>query len=103
MGDTTQAAHVIGKLRLSATTAKKPIGGKSNLPAPVAAALAVPADQRNDAQKAEIAKYYRTIDGDLVRMTAELGVRGPVGDPRLMGAQDLVWAMLNSPAFLFNR
>jgi len=96
-------AHVIGKLRLSATTAKKPIGGKSNLPAPLAAALAVPADQRNDAQKAEIAKYYRTIDGDLVRMTAELGARGPGGDPRLMGAQDLVWALINSPAFLFNR
>ena len=24
------------------------------------------------------------------------------GDPRLIGAQDLVWALINSPAFLFN-
>ena len=27
----------------------------------------------------------------------------PPSDPRVLGTQDLVWALLNSPAFLFNR
>jgi hypothetical protein len=26
----------------------------------------------------------------------------PPNDPRLIGAQDLMWALLNSKAFLFN-
>ena len=52
--------HQIGKFRLSVTTSPNPAGIKS-IPGNVQAALAVAAEQRTEAQKNEIAAYYRTI------------------------------------------
>jgi hypothetical protein len=51
------AQHVLGKFRLSATSAKNPQGGPK-LPDDVRAALAVAADQRNDAQRGLLSDYY---------------------------------------------
>jgi hypothetical protein len=48
--------HLIGRLRLSVTTAPHPVRADP-LPAEVARALAVPAGRRTDAQKAELARH----------------------------------------------
>ncbi len=51
------AQHVLGKFRLSATTAKNPLGGPK-LPDDVRAALAVAPDKRSAQQRDRIADYY---------------------------------------------
>jgi hypothetical protein len=73
-------------------------------PAAIAAVLAVAADARTAEQKAELASYFRSLDGELAqlqRLAAEAAKQPEAY--RLLGAQDLAWALLNSPAFLFNR
>ncbi|HEX3725661.1 MAG TPA: DUF1549 and DUF1553 domain-containing protein [Pirellulales bacterium] len=95
--------HSIGKFRLSLTGAKRPIQALS-LPAAVAAILAVPADKRSDAQRNELAAYYRSLDADWIRLNQALASSAELlKNQRLSGAQDLAWALINSPAFLFNR
>lgn len=95
--------HELGKFRLSATTAKQPIG-MAPAPANIAAILAIPADKRTDAQKTELASYFRSQDAEYARLTQAVAQHAnDRANARLMGAQDLVWALLNSPAFLFNR
>jgi hypothetical protein len=93
--------HNIGRFRLSLTTAKKP-ALMDTLPPAVANALAVPAEARSDTQKAELANYVRSTDSEYARMKQEAARQVQQGDKRLLGAQDLAWALLNSPAFLFN-
>jgi hypothetical protein len=93
--------HNIGKFRLSATTAKGPIL-LNGLPDAIAQILSVELPKRTEAQMAELSKYYRSLDTDLARLQQAVDDFGKPGDKRLLGAQDLAWALLNSPAFLFN-
>jgi hypothetical protein len=53
-------SHTLGKLRLSATTASRPVR-LSLLPDRIVKILAVPAAARTPAQKTEMARYYRSI------------------------------------------
>ncbi len=95
--------HSIGKFRVSVTTAKRPID-RPPLPANVAAILAVAADQRNDAQRAELTAHFRSLDAEWVRLSKAVAIAAEQQkNQRLTGAQDLAWALINSPAFLFNR
>ena len=75
------------------------------LPQPVADILAVPADKRTPEQQAALLKYYReTVDTELVarqKALADHVAKAP--QARLLGAQDLAWALINTPEFLFNR
>jgi hypothetical protein len=48
--------HLIGRLRLSATTSSPPLT-VDTLPDPIAQVLAIPGDKRSDPQKAELAMY----------------------------------------------
>jgi hypothetical protein len=93
--------HNIGRFRLSATSTKTPIR-VDPLPDNVSALLAVAREKRSPEQKAQLAQYYRTIDADVRRIKDELARHPLPPDVRLIGAQDLAWALLNSPGFLFN-
>src|SRR5262249_36585532 len=54
------AQHSVGKFRLAVTTAADP-HGLLGLPAAVRDALALAPEKRTDAQRKELAAYYRTV------------------------------------------
>jgi len=92
--------HTIGKFRVSATNDAQPKladGVAANL----RALLAIPADKRTDAQKAELRNTHRSRDGEYLRLAGTVASPPPV-DKRVTGAQDLAWALINTEAFLFN-
>jgi hypothetical protein len=93
--------HNLGKFRLSVTNHPQP-ALRDQLPANVLQAIAVPVEKRTPEQKAAAANYYRGIDGELQRLQLELANAPAPVEPRLMGAQDVAWALINSPGFLFN-
>src|SRR5205814_1703166 len=65
--------HLIGRLRLSVTTAPRPLSaGATGLPEAVEAARAVPAEKRTDRQQAELALFVRgrRIEQDLAALPA---------------------------------
>ncbi len=98
----TGKEHNIGKFRVSITTTKPPVLLQGQVPPNITKALDVPADQRTPEQKAAVLNYYRSIDQELSRLQRRVGEFVVPADPRTMGAQDLAWALINSPAFLFN-
>jgi hypothetical protein len=94
--------HLLGKFRLSASTSKRPIRLQGE-PSNVTRLLAIPPEKRSAAEQAELMQHYRSLDPELTRLS--LAVAQHANDrvnARLLGAQDLVWALINSPAFLFN-
>lgn len=95
--------HTLGRLRLAVTTSAPPLAPEGP-PAEIAAILAIPAAERSAEQAQKLAEYYRALDGDLQRLTAQAAtaMQNPQAY-RLTGIQDLAWALINSPAFLFNR
>jgi Protein of unknown function (DUF1553)/Protein of unknown function (DUF1549) len=95
--------HLLGKFRLSVTDGTRPIG-RARLPEAVAAAVAVPKDQRSEEQAATIAAHYRSLDPDVARLTDQVkSAAEQMKNARTLGIQDLGWALINNPAFLFNR
>jgi hypothetical protein len=93
--------HNIGKFRLSYTSKKPPIT-LTGPPEAIVKALAVPADKRTPEQKAVLANAFRALDGELPRLQQDLAAYPRPTDKRLLGAQDLAWALLISKEFLFN-
>jgi hypothetical protein len=93
--------HSIGKFRLSLTTAKGSISLEGP-PDAVARLLVIEPAKRTAGQKAELTRYFRGQDAELARLTQALADLGPPADRRLLGAQDLAWALINTPEFLFN-
>jgi hypothetical protein len=95
--------HALGKFRLSVTDGARPLT-KSKLPEPVAAALAVPGEKRSAEQTGLLAAHYRSLDTEHARLTSELQkATEQAKSARAIGVQDLAWALINNPAFLFNR
>jgi len=95
--------HLLGKFRLSVTDGTRPLT-RPKLPDAVTAALAVPKDQRTDERAAAIAAHYRSLDSELTRLAAEVKTAADqMKNARALGIQDLAWALINNPAFLFNR
>ena len=94
------SAHVIGKIRLSVTTDKNP-KLTSPLTAEQIAMLETPEEERTPKQKAKLREMYLAQDKEYSRLAAE-AAEVPPSDPRVLGAQDLTWVLINTPAFLFN-
>ncbi|MCS6865347.1 MAG: DUF1553 domain-containing protein [Gemmataceae bacterium] len=93
--------HTIGKFRLSVTTDTNPRLQSPLTPQQVAA-LDTPEEQRTAEQKNLLRQMYLAQDKEYQRLAAA-AADVPPSDPRVVGAQDLVWALINTPAFLFNR
>src|SRR5262249_8905167 len=93
--------HNLGKFRLAVTTSKTP-QLRNALPENILAAIQVQLDKRTPEQKALVTNYYRGQDAELKRLQQSLAESPKPASPRLLGAQDLAWALINNPAFLFN-
>jgi hypothetical protein len=94
------ANHTIGKFRLSVTTDPKAKLGTPLTPEQIAI-LETSESERTAAQKERLRQMYIAQDAEYQRFAAE-AAKIPPADARVLGAQDLVWALINSPAFLFN-
>jgi Protein of unknown function (DUF1553)/Protein of unknown function (DUF1549)/Bacterial Ig-like domain (group 2) len=93
--------HNIGKFRLSVTAAKPPVPLEA-LPDPIVKALNLAPAKRTADQREELKRFFRSTDAEWTRLTQALAEHALPTDQRLLGAQDLAWALINSPAFLFN-
>jgi hypothetical protein len=93
--------HTIGKFRLSTTTEKAP-----RLTSPVTPEMTKLLEthpwKRTAAEKGRLREMYLAQDREFQRLRQE-AADVPPADPRVLGAQDLMWALINNPAFLFNR
>jgi len=94
-------SHNVGKFRISVTTDNNP-KLKSTTPADVVAILNTPAKDRKPAQLERLKQLYTAQDAEYLRLQRDIPT-APPSDHRVLGAQDLTWALINSPSFLFNR
>ncbi len=92
----------MGKFRISATTSHKPLK-LTGAPPELAPIVATAPEARTPEQKAQLAQHFRSIDSELKRLESAALPSKLAGGDRLVGAQDVAWALINSPAFLFNR
>jgi hypothetical protein len=94
--------HNVGKFRVSVTTIKPPVLLQGQVPENITKLLDLPANERTKEQQAQVTNYYRSIDQELARLQRRVSEYTVPASPRALGAQDLTWALINSPAFLFN-
>jgi len=79
--------HTLGRFRISAISAPRPVRyGKAKLPPNIANLLKVLDAKRTDAQKAELAKYYRSIDSGLNKIRRPLSAHEKIA-PKASGTK----------------
>src|SRR6185503_5592095 len=66
-----QKEHLLGRFRLSVTADEEPAAGVT-IPAKIRAILETPDEKRTDAQKKELAAYYRSVSPLLLKVRDEL-------------------------------
>jgi hypothetical protein len=65
--------------------------------------LALEPAKRKPEQANRLRDYHRGLDADLARLNREAAEFANLStDDRLTGAQDLLWALINTKAFQFN-
>jgi hypothetical protein len=95
--------HLLGKFRIAVTGSPRPLKLQS-IPGDLAALLAIPAADRNDEQRAALLEKYRATDKKWQELQATFSkTKELLKNERLIGLQDLAWALINNPSFLFNR
>jgi hypothetical protein len=93
--------HAIGKFRLSVTTSPVPFKLEGP-PEPIAKILNIEPPKRTPEQQTELTKYFRSLDPQLANLAKIVADHPKPADKRLVGVQDLAWALVNLPEFLFN-
>ncbi|MCE9557051.1 MAG: DUF1549 and DUF1553 domain-containing protein [Planctomycetes bacterium] len=95
--------HALGRFRVSLTTAPRPLV-QDNLPPKLAEALAIEPAKRTAEQQQGLTDYFRRDEKRLSQLRSQVAqLEQAAANPRLVAAQDLAWALINSPAFIFNR
>ena len=94
--------HTIGKFRISVTNSRPPVQLQGTVPEDIARIVDLPKNERTPAQQTELVNYVRWLDQELARLQRAVSDYPVPPSPRVLGAQDLTWALMNSPAFLFN-
>ncbi len=97
--------HSMGRFRISVTTSAPPFDGKkAELPAEIASVAGKKPAELTPEERATLIEHYAALDADYQKLkrSVEEDSAG-LGTSRLRGAQDLTWALINSPSFLFNR
>ena len=99
----TDDTHQLGKFRISVSDSDRPVT-LNTLPADLAALLNIPVAERNEKQQADLRTKYLATDKQYQSMSASVAaIKIQYDNKRLTGLQDLAWALINNPAFLFNR
>src|SRR5262249_30026425 len=97
----TSKQHNIGRFRLSVTRQKGPLSLQAP-PPQIAKILFIPVEKRSDQEKKAVVDFYRGVDQELARLQRAVAEHVVPPNARALGAQDLAWALINNPAFLFN-
>ena len=95
--------HNLGRFRLSVTGSRRPFG-KTDLPEAISKIVNVPRADRSPEQIQQLTQFFLDQDEELKGLKASLDMATTQAEQyRLTGVQDLAWALINNPAFLFNR
>ncbi len=95
--------HQLGRLQVSFTNSLLPLE-LPKVPEAIAPILKIAAADRTAEQAHVLKDFYYSQDPSFVEFKQQAEqVKKAMENPRLAGAQDLAWALLNNPAFLFNR
>ena len=88
--------HLLGKFRLAVTSDEGPLMRPEP---PVEWRPLLVAATLSEADRAKLVGYYLSLDAEYVELQRAERL---LANPRLAAVQDLAWALINSPAFLFN-
>lgn len=95
--------HQLGKFRISLTDSPRPLQMKP-IDQNLAKQLAVPVGKRDANQAKAVRDLFLKTDRYYQELEKEVALsKNELENKRLVGLQDLAWALINSPSFLFNR
>ena len=95
--------HNLGRFRIAVTDSQRPFT-RSKLPDEIDPIVKTPADERTSEQSQKLTEYFLGLDAELKNLEASLEMATQQSKAhRLTGVQDLAWALINNPSFLFNR